>query len=517
MDYLFDNCVLDTQRRELRRYGDVVPIEPQIFDLLHHLVRNRERVVSRDELIAAVWKGRIVSDSTLSSRISTVRAAIGDDGKQQRLVKTVSRRGVRFVAGVREFQSGSGALSAPSAISSDRASIVVLPFASLTGDQTHASFAKGITEEIITSLSRGSDFSVVSSEFSPDGLSKADERRVIGGQLGGSYFLEGSVRTAGKGVRVTARLVDADTGAYRWVERYDRELKNVFTAQDDIARAIVAALTPRVGRLETARALLRPPEAWGGPEYYARAVEAWTAFHSCFSVSDFRSTRQALGRCLSIEPTHSRAHALFSETFLVAYQFPFDASYLNAKALDQAENAASRSLQYDPQSPFAHAMAGRVLSFMGDYEGSIVEFEKAVALNPSAADWRLLVALVTMGQHVRAVEVGRKHITNDPFHPPIASLWLGIANFMLGRYSNALPILRAAVQRAPSLRAARVHLAANYAQLGEIDAARRQVDAALCIEPTFTFEHQARLAAVCRNDRDIAHHLESLRKAGLPN
>jgi TolB-like protein/Tfp pilus assembly protein PilF len=464
-----------------------------------------------------VWKGRIVSDSTLSSRISTVRAAIGDSGKQQRLVKTFSRRGVRFVAGVREFQSGGGALSAPSAISSDRASIVVFPFASHSGDQTHAHFANGITEEIITSLSRGSDFSVVSSKFSPNGLSQADERRVIGRQLGGSYFLEGSVRTAGKRVRVTARLVEADTAAYRWVERFDWELKNVFTAQDHIARAIVAAITPRVGRLEAARALLRPRETWGGPEYYARAVEAWTAFHSCFSVSDFTDAQQALNQCLSIEPTHSRAHALFAETCLVAYQFPFDASYLNAKALDQAESASSRALQCDPQSPFAHAMAGRVLGFMGEYEESIAEFEKAEEFNPGSADWRLLVALVTMGEHGRAVEAGQKYIRNDPFHPPVASLWLGIAHFMLGRYSNALPCLRAAVLRAPSLRAARVHLAATYAQLGQIGAARRQVDAALCIEPTFTFEHQARLAAVCRYDRDIAHHLEALRKAGLPN
>ena len=129
MDYLFDNCALVTQRRELRRCGRVVPIEPQIFDLLHYLVRNRDRVVSRDELIAMVWKGRIVSDSTLSSRISTVRAAIGDDGKQQRLIKTFSRRGVRFVADVREIQSGDGTPSAPTVISSNRASIVVLPFA----------------------------------------------------------------------------------------------------------------------------------------------------------------------------------------------------------------------------------------------------------------------------------------------------------------------------------------------------------------------------------------------------
>lgn len=517
MDYTFENCVLDSQRRELRRDGIVLPVEPQIFDLLHYLLRNRDRVVSRDELIAAIWDGRIVSDSTLSSRISSVRAAIGDDGKQQRLVKTFSRKGVRFVARVHEIRSGDGGLTTSTVISSDKPSIAVLPFASLRRDQTLASFANGVTEEIITGLSRGSDFSVVSNNSSHHGLGETDQQRVIGRQLSVSYVLEGSVHKAGRRVRVTARLVEADSGAYRWVERYDRELKNAFTVQDEVARAIVAAITPHVARLEAARTLLRPPETWKAPEYYARAVEMWAAFHSRFRMSGFRDTQRALNQCLSIEPAHSRAHALLAETCLVAYQFPFDEFYLNPMALDQAEAASSQALQCDPQSPFAHAMAGRILGFIGEYEGSIAEFEKAERLNPSSADWRLLVALVMMGEHSRAVEVGQKYIRNDPFHPPIASMWLGIANFMLRRYSDALPCIRAAVLRAPNLRAARVHLAANFAQLNQIDAARRQVDAALCIEPAFTLEHQNRLAAVCRYDRDIAHHLEALRKAGLPD
>jgi tetratricopeptide (TPR) repeat protein len=186
-----------------------------------------------------------------------------------------------------------------------------------------------------------------------------------------------------------------------------------------------------------------PRETWRAREYYARATEAWAIFHSCFRVDDLRDTQRVLGQCLSIEPEHSRAHALLAETCLVAYQFPFDDYYLSPTALDKAEGASSRALQCDPQSPFAHAVAGRVLGFTGDYEGSIAEFEKAEKLNPSSADWRLVAALIMMGQHAQAVEVGQKHIKNDPFHPPLASMWLGVANFMLRRYSHALPCLRA--------------------------------------------------------------------------
>ena len=226
--------MLDLQRRELRRDRRIVPIEPQIFDLLQFLLCNRDRVVSRDELIAEVWKGRIVSESILSSRISTVRIAIGDDGKQQRLVKTFSRRGVRFVADVHEIRGEDVGRTAPLVIFADKPSIAVLPFASLGGDGTLASFANGVAEDIITDLSRGSDFSVVSGNSSLRDLSKTDELREVGRQLGVNYLLEGSARTAGRRVRVSARLVDTDTGAFRWTERYDRELENVFATQESL-------------------------------------------------------------------------------------------------------------------------------------------------------------------------------------------------------------------------------------------------------------------------------------------
>src|SRR5262245_58341522 len=368
MNYLFDNCLMDSERRELRRWDRVVPMEPQIFDLLEYLLCNRDHLVSRDELISAVWKGRIVSESTLNSRISTLRTAIGDNGKQQRLIKTFSRRGVRFVADVHEIRSGEVEGTAPIVIFSDKPSIAVVPFTSLSGDRTDALFANGVTEEIITDLCRGSDFSVVSGNSGHCDLSKIDELRDIGRQLGLSYLLEGSVRRAGKRVRVSARLVDTDTGAYQWSDRYDSELTNVFAVQDELARAIVMAITAHVPRLEAARTLLKPLETWRARDYYARAAETWAVFHSCFKLSDLRDTQRVLGQCLSIQPTYSRAHALLAETYLIAYQFPFDEHYLNPTALDKALGASSQALQFDTQLPFDHAMAGRVLGFMRDYE-----------------------------------------------------------------------------------------------------------------------------------------------------
>jgi TolB-like protein len=154
-----------------------------------------------------------------------VRIAIGDDGKQQRLVKTFSRRGVRFVADVHEIRGGDVGRTAPLVIFADKPSNAVLPFASLGGDGTLASFANGVAEDIITDLSRGSDFSVVSGNSSLRDLSKTDELREVGRQLGVNYLLEDSARTAGRRVRVSARLVD---------ERYDRELKNVFATQESL-------------------------------------------------------------------------------------------------------------------------------------------------------------------------------------------------------------------------------------------------------------------------------------------
>jgi TolB-like protein len=212
--YLFEDCALDTYRRELRRGGDPVAVEPQVFDLLVYLIRHRDRVVSKDELLASIWHGRMVSESAFFSRINAVRNAIADTGEQQRLIKTLPRKGLRFVGAVREEQASTGvtggrvdphtpALSVP-----DKPSIAVLPFINLSSDPEHEYLADGIVGDIITELSRFSELFVISRNSSFQYKGKAVDVRQAGRDLGARYVLEGTVRRSGDRLRVAAQLVD---------------------------------------------------------------------------------------------------------------------------------------------------------------------------------------------------------------------------------------------------------------------------------------------------------------------
>ena len=194
MLYHFNDFVLDTNRRELRRGDELISVEPQVFDLLEFLIRSRERVVSRDDLLAAVWRGRIVSEATLSSRVNSARSAIGDSGEEQRWIRTLPRKGVRFVGEVREEADRPAESSAPESAMAplgdpDRPSIAVLPFTNMSGDPEQEYFADGISEDIITALSRVSRLSVIARNSSFTYKGKAVDVRQVGRELGVFYVL----------------------------------------------------------------------------------------------------------------------------------------------------------------------------------------------------------------------------------------------------------------------------------------------------------------------------------------
>jgi TolB-like protein len=235
MLYEFDDYCLDVTRQELRRGADLVAIEPQVLDLLHYLILHRGRVVSKDDLIAHVWKGRIVSDSALTSRIATARQAVGDTGNHQRLIRTLARKGIRFVGEVREGQNLDAAVavtaSQPHSLP-DLPSVAVLPFTNMSGELEQEYFADGIAEDIITELSRFGGLFVIARNSSFQWKGKLIDVRQIGRDLGVRYLLEGSVRKAGDRVRISAQLIDAGSGSHLWAEHYDRNLQDVFAVQD---------------------------------------------------------------------------------------------------------------------------------------------------------------------------------------------------------------------------------------------------------------------------------------------
>ena len=268
MRHVFGDHVLDEALRELRRRGDVVGLEPQVFDLLAYLIRERDRVVTKDDLLANVW-GAAVSESTLTGRINAARKALGDNGEKQRLIRTVPRKGFRFVGEVSDAPSRAPA--APSLLR-DLPSIAVMPFENLSGDREQEYFADGIVEEIITGLSRIKWLLVISRHSTFASKGKLVDAQTVGRELGVRYLLEGSVRRSGRQVRATGQLVETETGAHVWANRYESAFDEIFALQDEMTMHVISAVEPTLRRAEVERARRKRPESLDAYYLYLRAL-----------------------------------------------------------------------------------------------------------------------------------------------------------------------------------------------------------------------------------------------------
>jgi adenylate cyclase len=524
MHFTFGNCSVDCARRELRRGGKLVAIEPQVFDVLVYLIQHRDRVVSRDDLLASVWGGRIVSESTLSSRINSARSAIGDSGEGQRLIKTLPRKGFRFVGRVREEEGPGRTLDGgtpaepprPALALPDKPSIAVLAFANMSGDPGQDYFSDGITEDIITGLSRFSELFVIARNSSFQYKGKSPDIREVGRELGVRYVLEGSIRRAGDRVRISAQLIDAVTGAHRWAERYDRELKDVFAVQDEVSRAIVAILIAHVNKAEIERTINKRPETWQAYDYFLQAADTRASFGASWKAAELYEARRLLEQTLAIDPNYARAYAMLAQNHITAWLTSLDGDHLSPACLDRAHHLARKAVQLDPNLPEARAVLGFVLVRRREHEAAVAECEKAMALNPNFTDWRLGNILMLSGDPVRAIEAGERHMRLDPFYAPITAAFLALAHYVLRQYAQALPLLRECASRGPNFPAVHVLLAATHAQLGNIEQARAEAAEVLRIDPKWTIDGTQALVTPFKRPEDAEHFFDGLRKAGLP-
>src|SRR5262245_9950487 len=309
--FSFDQFILDTERRELRGPAGLISVEPQVFDFLVYLIRNRDRVVSKDDIIAAIWDGRIVSESVLTTRLNAARTAIGDSGAAQRLIKTLTRKGMRFVGNVREEQAFAIAAPpdhrrAPSTVLDlpDRPSIVVLPFVNMSGEQDQEYFADGTVEDIITALSRFRNLFVIARNSSFVYKNQAVNVKDVGRALGVRYVLEGSVRKAADRVRITAQLIDASTGAHLWADRFDGELKDIFDLQDDVATRVVRNIAPKMEQAEAARAKRKPTGSLDAYDCFLRGTES---LHRQ-TPEGVDEALQLLNRAIKMDPEYGAAY-----------------------------------------------------------------------------------------------------------------------------------------------------------------------------------------------------------------
>jgi adenylate cyclase len=536
--FRFKGYTLDVARTALRAADHEVELRPKSFEVLRYLLENADRTVTREELMGAVWPKVVVTDHVLAHCVSEVRQAIGDD--DQAIIKTVPRRGYRFTAPVVRVAAsaaaapgtagvspalaeGAGEMPAVAALPASpdstarfhRPSVAVLPFTNLSGDPQQDYFSDGIADDIITELSRFSELLVIARNSSFQYKGKAVDIRQVARELGALYVLEGSVKRSGDRVRITAQLVDAATGAHRWAERYDRELHDVFAVQDEVARAIVATLAAHVKRAETERALLKPPAAWEAYEYYLRGAEAFFLHYITRTKASLYDARRLLEQALAIDPGYARAAAMLSWTHFYAYVEPFDGDYLSPAALDRAVELAETGVHLDPHLPQARAQLGYVLPYKRRHDAAIAEFERAFALNPNYIDHRYALALNYAGEPARALEVLEANIRLDPFPWPGAFGQMGLANYLLKRYEEAVRLCGEFASRLPNWQGPHLFLAAAYAQLGRLEEAKAEAAQVLRINPGFTIKRY-NLVWVHRDPKDLEHRLDGLRKAGLP-
>jgi TolB-like protein/Flp pilus assembly protein TadD len=496
-----------------------VAVEPQVFDLLHFLIRHRDRVVTRDNILDAVWDGRAVSESALAVRINAARLAISDSGQQQRLIRTHPRKGLRFIGDVREH-GASPALEAESSVKAptrpDVPSIAVLPFTNMSNDAEHEYFADGISEDIITALSRFRSLFVIARNSTFTYKGRAVDVKKVARELGVRYVLEGSVRKASRRVRVTAQLVDTEFGVHVWGERYDRPLQDIFTVQDEITDTIVATMEPEIGAAERERARRKPPEHLGAWEHHQRGM--WHLLRR--NREELAKARAFFRTAIKLVPGYATPRAAFALCcfFEITHGFTND----HAASLDELLEQGSQSVLLDPRDALAHTALGLALMEHRDYSASLAEHQIAIGLNPNSALARYGFGY---GLHraERLQEALEQFDTALRLSPRDPGLWSYLTLkastlYQLRRYDEAVRFARDAARHSiADLIWPFVHLAAALGQLGRTAEARTAIEELCRRRPGLTvsgvrlWPHNR-----SRSERSLEHMLEGLRRAGLP-
>lgn len=376
MAYRIGHYQLDPLCRELR-YGQTLRrLEPQVFDTLLFLVENRARVVSKSDLVAAVWNGRFVSDATVESRIKAARRAVGDDGRSQKIIRTIPRRGFRFVAEVEgaDGHAGKSALVLP-----EKPSIAVLPFQNMSGDAEQEYFADGITEDIITALSRFPSLFVIARNSSFAYKGKAIDIRQIGRELGVRYVLEGSVRKAGPRLRITGQLVEAETGCHLWADRFDSVLEDVFDLQDRVTMAVAGAIEPSITQAEIGRANRKPTENLQAYDWLLRALGE----RQQFSRDGVDRAMQMARRAIELDPHYAQAYAYLASWIT----FRKISDWMKDEAAETAEGIrfAHLAVQLAPNDPTVLCLAAVAVGRDRDLANALPWLDRSIALNPNSA------------------------------------------------------------------------------------------------------------------------------------
>jgi adenylate cyclase len=518
----------------------------------------------------------LVTEDSLVRCVHEVRVALADNDQQ--IIKTVSKRGYLFtpaVSPIRDSESagpaeiiqltghGQGSSGPPTAVSTPRRglarlhitartaiitgtgilitavlggmfllgegaagssatrpSIAVLPFVNLSGDPQQEFFSDGLSDDLITSLSKFASLLVIARNSAFAHKDQYVDPRQIGRKLNARYLLRGSIRRDGERIRVNVQLVDATTDGQVWAESYDRDLTGVFAVQDDITRKIAVTLVSHVTNAELSRALRKPPESWAAYEYYLRGSALLKMRGGSERGKMVWQARDFLTKAVAVDGHYAPAMQALAETYGVIWlevtdYEPLRLEHRQDATIKTAVALAQKAVEIDPYLAESHATLAWVLHWAYRRQEAMAEFARAMALNPNLTDGRYTHMLFQNGRPEEAIQFMNGSMRLDPFPPPIYLAWLGNAYYLTGDYPQAFDLLKAASARMPGYTSARVWLAATAAQLGHDHEARTAAGDVRALEPSFTIPKWLDLIRLARTE-DSNRLAEGLRKAGLP-
>ena len=553
----FVSFSLDLARCSLRRGLEDIPLRPKAFDALRYLAENAGRLVSKDEIIKAVWPNVFVTDDSLVQCIKDCREALGD--ADHRIIKTVPRRGYLFAPKVsagdpaaptrpdaavlsrlppadRNWIFGRAGRWLPVAAvliilvvavgqllvatskapdpelspasSSQRRSVALLPLLSLSEPPQGDYFADGLTEDIISALGRFPELSVRSRNAVFPYKGKNPRPTEVGRELGVRYVIEGSVRRSVERVRVSVRLTDASGGAVLWSQQYDVEPKDIFAMQDDITRHVAGALAIRLSNLELARVKTIPPTHLEAHDLVLRARELFSRVTRTAN----SAARSLFEAALALDPDYIPAHTGLGLVDVNAVAHGWTAHPL--EALQRAETHGQRAVDLNESHAGPHALLGRIYIRRGEYDRALEAIRRALVLNPSDADTYAALgnALLWTGEIEAAIEAMETAVQFQPTWPVTDYFHLATAYFLAGRTLDAIRILERSLVRFGNVPYTNAMLAAAYAEAGREGDSIRQAERVRRLSPHFvsaTFGSQLRK----REHQDAI--VSALRKTGL--
>jgi TolB-like protein/DNA-binding winged helix-turn-helix (wHTH) protein/Flp pilus assembly protein TadD len=549
---------VDPANNQIRLGDKIRRIEPKAMDVLVFLAKNQGQVVSREEVEQAVWAGRFVTPDSMSAAINKLRKALDDDSRHPRYIETVSKRGYRLIAPVAESAAGGDSIVNPESLPpagdakrvlprtpvaalfvlgalvlvvaaiafwfaspsdgprlSSRGplpSVVVLPFDNLSEDSAQEYFSDGITDDLITDLSKIESLRVIARQSSYHYKHRNDfTLEDVGRELSVKYVVEGSVQKSGSRIRINVQLTNVDKGESLWGQRFDTSPSALFATQDEITRQVINAMT----------VTLPSEEQPFAPADRASSFDAYDTFLQGQRYSAQRSREgyeqgmDAYRQSIATDPKFARAYGAMAVLLTHGYRFQWTNLSLG-EARERSLELARKAVRLNKNSSQIYWALGYVHIHRKEYEAAEQAARQSVTISPNYADGYGLLAYISnwRGKAVQAEKYIKKAMDLNPYHTFDYPWNLGLAYYLQGRYEEAIEALSNALDRNPSALYPRLFLTASYVRAGRIDDAQWQVDNIKVSRSSTTikhlknvmpFEHRATLDAV----------LEDLRKAGL--